>query len=205
LLILLGIVFTRSRAGIALAMFGLFLAMFAFARRLGGDNIYGSMGSIVAILLVLAAEVGLLPVLDRFANDPTQDLRWTIFATALDGIGHFFPFGSGAGTFILVYPRFQPIELGHVIVNHVHNDYLEALFEQGLLAVVLILLGVTLYVRQWKTVWTGNTWGLFRFIQVGAGIGILMMLLHSLIDFNLHIPVNAIFLAFFCWGFFQGI
>jgi len=37
-LLLLGLVFTRSRAGLALAMLGLFLSLLAFAKRLGGKQ-----------------------------------------------------------------------------------------------------------------------------------------------------------------------
>lgn len=202
-LILLGIVFTRSRAGIALAMFGLMLSMFAFAWRLGGSNVYGAVGSVAAVLLVLAAEIGLLPVLDRFSADPMQDARWTIFASTIEGIEHFFPLGSGAGTFAYVYPAFQPIELGRFFINNAHNDFLEIIFEQGMLAVVIIFFALVLYAGRWRKVWIKDTWGAFRFIQVGSGIGVLMLLLHSLGDFNLQIPANAIFFAFFVGVFFK--
>jgi hypothetical protein len=53
-----------------------------------------------------------------------------------------------------------------------------------------------IYLRQWSQVWTRGAWGTFRFIQVGAGIGILLMLLHGLTDFNQRIPANMIYLAF---------
>ena len=194
-LLVLGLIFTRSRAGVALAMVGLFLSMLAFSTRLGGSNVYGTLGTVFTVVLVLAAEIGLAPVLDRFAQDPLQDSRWTIFATSLDGIGHFSPVGSGAGTFPFVYPLFQPIELGQNFINHAHNDYLEALFEQGIFSLLIMLLGLAVFLRRWPRLMIKGRWGSFRFIQVGAGIGIVLMLLHSLVDFNLHIPANAIFFS----------
>jgi len=148
------------------------------------------------VVLVLAAEVGLAPVLDRFAKDPLADARWSIFGSSMDGIGSFFPLGAGAGTYPHLYPAFQPVELGRHFVNHAHNDFIEALFEAGLPVLLLMAFGVFLYFRQWLRVWVGGKWGEFRFIQVGAGIGLLLILLHSLVDFNMQIPANALFAAF---------
>jgi len=196
LLLLLGLVFTRSRAGVALAMVGLFLSLLLFARRLGGTNVYGTLGSVAAVAVILAAEIGLAPVLNRFASDPLQDARWTIFSGALEGIGRFFPLGSGAGTFDQVYPRFQATELGGYFVNNAHNDYLEALFEGGIFSLLLLLAGLWVLLRQWPRLMHQGRWGSFRFIQAGAGIGVLLMLMHSLVDFNLHIPANAVIFAF---------
>ncbi len=195
-LLLLALVFTRSRAGVALAMLGLFMTLLAFARRLGGGNVYGTLGTVMAVALVLAAEVGLTPVLDRFSQDPLADARWSIFATSIDGIGGFFPVGSGAGSYPYLYPLFQPVELGRSFVNHAHNDFIEAVFEGGLPALLLIVFGLALYFRQWPRVWSSGRWGEFRFVQVGAGIGLTLMLLHSLVDFNMQIPANAVFAAF---------
>lgn len=202
ILLILALIFTRSRAGVALTMLGLFLALFAFARRLGGSNVYGSLGTVIAIIMVLAMEVGLSPVLDRFSADPMQDMRWTIFSTSMEGVGNHFPLGSGPGTYPQVYPPYQPQDVG-AFINNAHNDYLEWLFEGGVIAAVLVLVFFYFYARQWKTLWIGEKWRTFRFIQVGAGIGVLLMLLHTFIDFNLHKPANAVFFAFFLAVFFK--
>ncbi|MCG6867602.1 MAG: O-antigen ligase family protein [Gammaproteobacteria bacterium] len=198
LLFLLTIVFTRSRSGIVLSMLGIFISIFAFSRRLGGDNIYGTAGTVVAASIGLAAIIGLAPVLDRFsAIDTVENARIRIFASSIDGIGEFFPVGSGPGNYPETYPRFEPPALaGGKLVNHAHNDYLEWLFEGGLLAGAIIAVFIVIYLRQWSQVWTRGAWGTFRFIQVGAGIGILLMLLHGLTDFNQRIPANMIYLAF---------
>jgi O-antigen ligase len=196
LAILLGLIFTRSRAGIGLAMLGILLCLLAFSRRLGGRNVYGLMGSFTALGLGLAAFVGLVPVLTRFTYvDPVADGRWAIFSSTLQGIGEFFPLGSGAGTFGEVFSRFHPAELAGVWIHRAHNDYLEWLFANGLLAAPLIGMGVVLYLRQWPRVWHQGVWSTFRFVQAGAGIALALMALHCLVDFNLHIPANAVFTA----------
>lgn len=201
-LLILALIFTRSRTGVGLAMLGLLLALFAFARRLGGSNVYGTMGTVVALIAVLALEIGLAPVLDRFSQDPLQDLRWQFASTMAEGIGAFFPVGSGQGTFPSVYPVYQPVDIA-VFVNRAHNDYLEWIFDGGLLGLALIATGLLLYLRQWPRLWISEKWQTFRFIQAGAGIGLFLMLLHTLVDFNLHIPANALFFAFLAAVFFR--
>jgi hypothetical protein len=44
--------------------------------------------------------------------------------------------------------------------------------------------------------WTRKEWNALRFMQAGAGIALLLMMLHGLTDYNLHIPANAIYFAF---------
>jgi len=201
--ILLGLIFTRSRMSIVLAMLGLLLCMFAFSRRVGRDNAYGMIGTLTTVAVVLAVVVGLAPVWNRFAlQDPAADLRWDIFATTLQAIGQFLPLGSGSGTFADIYPRFQtPEVIGYI--NRAHNDYLEWIMEGGLVSAALILGFGWFYLRRWTEVWYRGTWSTFRFIQVGAGISILLLALHGLVDFNFHIPANAVFFAFLAGVFFH--
>lgn len=203
LLLLLGVIFTRSRAGIALAMLGVLVATVAFARRIGGSNVYGATGTVVALALGVGIAIGLVPVLDRFSVEGAiADARWPIFSATLAGIGTFLPLGSGPGNYPEVFPAFQPGELGRWFINRAHNDYLEWLFEGGLLAGALIVLFAVLYLRQWARVWPGEAWSRSRFVQVGAGIGLLLLALHSLVDYNLHIAANVVYFAFLAGLFF---
>lgn len=202
LVILLGLVFTHSRSGVALAMLAVVLCTIAFARRLGGSNVFGLLGSIYAAGIGLAMVIGLAPVLQRFTADPLSNLRWEIYGRTLQGIGLYFPLGSGPGTYGSLFPHVQGDEINGFVQN-AHNDYLEWLFEGGIPAAVLLVFLLVLYLRRWPAVWVRGSWTTFRFMQVGAGIGMLLMLLHSLTDFNLHIPANAVFFAFLTAVFFH--
>ncbi len=201
ILILLGLVFTQSKSGVALAMLGVFLSAIAYARRLGGTNVFGVIGSFFAVVVAIAIEIGLAPLLQRFSVDHLEDLRFIIFSNTIKGIGTFFPVGSGPGTYPFIYPRFQSIE-ETAFINHAHNDYLEWLMEGGLVAGLIILVCFWFYFRQWPKVWIKGYWSTLQFMKVGAGIGILLMMLHGLTDFNLHIPANAIYFAFLAAVFF---
>ncbi|WP_295392323.1 O-antigen ligase [uncultured Thiodictyon sp.] len=204
LAILLGLIFTRSRTGVGLAMLGIVLCVLLFAYRLGGRNAYGVIGTITASGVGLASLIGLMPVWSRFAStDPFEDARWGIFNATVQVIGEFFPLGSGAGTFLDVMQRFHPAMFPGVVINRAHNDYLEWLLEFGLVAGVLIAVWLLLYLRQWGRVWTRGDWATFRFAQAGAGIALLLMMLHTLVEFNLRTPANAVFTAFLAGVFFH--
>jgi len=205
-LLLVAVIFTRSRAGIIFTMLGILLSVGLFSRRIGGDNAFGPTGSLVAIGIGLAVVIGLVPVLDRFSvENVVDDARWQLFGTTLTGIGTFFPVGSGPGTFQEVYPAFQPLELGRWFINRAHNDYLEWVFEAGAAAVLLIGWLLALYVMQWWRVWSVGEWSRSRFIQVGAGVGIFLILLHELVDYNLHTPANLIFFTVLVGMFFADL
>lgn len=201
--ILLGLVFTRSRTGLALGMLSILLSALLFSRRMGGDRAAGMVSILSVIGLALAVEIGLAPVLQRFTDQSIgDDGRWAIFSGTLDGIGAFFPIGSGIGTFPDVYRRFQPGDIS-MFVNHAHNDYLEWIFEAGLIAAVLILVFLVCYIRRWPQVLKEGRWSHFHFIQLAAGMSVLLLGLHGFVDFNLHIPANAIYFAFLAGVFFH--
>jgi O-antigen ligase len=203
-LLLVAVAFTRSRTGIALAILGILLSVALYSRRIGGDNAFGPIGSLVAIALGLTLAIGLVPILDRFsAENVVDNERWTIFSSTLTGIGTFFPLGAGPGTFQEVYPSFQPLEIGHWFINRAHNDYLEWVFEGGVLAVAVIAALLALYALQWGRVWSSGEWSRLRFVQAGAGLGMLLILLHELVDYNLHIPANQVFFAVLAGIFFS--
>lgn len=101
--------------------------------------------------------------------------------------------GSGIGNFIYVFSQFRPTGIPQIwTVDYAHNDYLHMAAELGLPVLILISWIIV------ASVWSGlrefsNSQGSFkRSILLGASIGVMSMALHSFVDFNLHIPANAI-------------
>ena len=171
---------------------------------MGGRNAYGLIGTFTAVGIALAGLIGLVPVWSRFAyTDPFEDGRWKVFDPTVRAIGEFFPLGSGAGTYLDVLRRFHPADLPGVTINRAHNDYLEWFLEFGLVAGVLIAVWLLLYLRQWARVWKRGEWQPFRFAQAGAGIALLLMMLHTSTDYNLRTPANAVVTALLAALFFH--
>jgi len=195
LLLLMAAIFTKSRSGVALVLLGVFLSTIAFSGHIGGKQTAGFSVVMTGLFLGIGTSIGLIPVLNRFiAADPLKDARKEIFETTFVGIQQFWPFGSGSGTFPQIYRSFQSVDRTG-FVNHVHNDYLELLFEVGIFAVIGFAVYVALYIYQlWKL--RLRRWSKEKFIQVAAGVGIFLVLLHSLTDFNLHVVANLIFFSF---------
>jgi O-antigen ligase len=202
--IVLGLIFSRSRTGIGLAMLGILLSALAFGNHLGGKRSSRVITIFTVIGTALALEIGLAPVLARFASQGVTDpYRWSIYTGTLQGIREFFPLGSGIGTYPSVFRRFQPGDVPE-FVNHAHNDYLEWLFEGGLPAALLMFAFLALYFLRWRQIWPREEqWSTYAFMRISAGLGLLLIGLHGLIDFNLHIPANAVYFAFLAGVFFH--
>jgi O-antigen ligase len=102
--------------------------------------------------------------------------------------------GVGLGDFETAYPRYQsfPSELW---TDHAHNDYAEAVAETGLVGALLILLALALFLRLAFRDWGRPFRSQASWIRLGAAIGCCGMLVHSFLDFNLHIPANAAWFA----------
>jgi hypothetical protein len=103
----------------------------------------------------------------------------------------YLPFGSGLGT----YPdAHQPFQFDYPTwVNFAHNDYAQAFVESDLLAIAMIGLAFVAYVMQWQRLLTHRFAHPIHLFQACAGISVFALLLHSLVDFNLRIPANALF------------
>lgn len=204
MLLIVAAVFTRSRTGIFLVMLGILLSTIIFARRIGGSNVLGPAGTIISLAVAAAIAIGLTPVLDRFSlGNMEEDARFTLFELGFQGAGQFFPIGSGPGTFPDVFPYLQPVDLGRYFINRAHNDYLEWFFDAGLLGLAIVLLILVLYLRQWLRLARASSWSRGRFLQVGAGLGMLMVGLHEFVDYNLYTPANQVAFAVLAGIFFM--
>jgi O-antigen ligase len=102
--------------------------------------------------------------------------------------------GVGLGDFGTAYPRYQSFP-SEMWIDHAHNDYAEAVAETGLVGALLILLALGLFLRLAFRDWGHPFRSQASWIRWGAAIGCCGMLVHSFLDFNLHIPANAAWFA----------
>jgi len=196
--------FTRSRAGIGCGLAAFAAASFGLVWAGGPLAIRAALGVVAALALLLAAYVGLTPVLERFAPDDltvSYEGRLRLAAAAVRGGLDFLPIGSGLGTFADAYPRYQSVALAF-FVDHAHNDYAEAFLEMGVASLAVATLFAIACLGRWSVVAARRHSRGLGFLQVSAGLGMLAMAIHGAFDFNFHIPANAIYFAFLAGVFF---
>lgn len=105
--------------------------------------------------------------------------------------------GTGAGSFKYAYPSYKSEDVTSTrLYDYAHNDYLEFLAEFGIIAYLALVAAVltSLY-------WAIQAMRLRRnSLQQGLGfsacMGIVAILIHSSVDFNLQIPANAFMFVF---------
>src|SRR5579863_579971 len=105
--------------------------------------------------------------------------------------------GWGIGTFPVVYPQFRSFYT-NFFVNEAHNDYLQLLSEMGLLGFATMLWFFAVLFRRVRSKiskWPTDVSGA---VTLACTLGIVGILVHSLIDFNLQIPANAALFYVFC-------
>jgi O-antigen ligase len=152
-------------------------------------------GAVLLVALLLVSWLGVGQILQRLSSVQLLEVSsgkrasmrrdtWRIF------LDHPFV-GTGLGTLQLVYPPYESLYDGK-IVNHTHNDYLEVLAETGLLGGICCawFLGVLLVqslerLRQFNNSFSGA-------LQLSGFLACSGFLVHSFVDFNLHIPANAL-------------
>lgn len=137
--------------------------------------------------------------------DPTN-MRLLMWKAALDA-HHLSPWtGVGAGTY-LFYGRYFRHEGVQADAQHVHNDYLELLSEYGIIGCAVMAIFLLVHATSGFAAIGGiirsrlKPFGLTRSNELAVVLGVLSafaaLTFHSVIDFNLHIPANALLAALF--------
>jgi len=80
-------------------------------------------------------------------------------------------------------------------IDYAHNDYLQAFMELGLAAPVIVLLAFAAWLRRLVELLRSRDARSFTLLRLGAGLGMAPIMLHSMFDFALHMPANAMWFA----------
>jgi O-antigen ligase len=165
--------YQKRNPRVALATFALFSAVLGFLLFLGKGKVLGRLG------------------------DLGPDIRFKVTSDCLKIFAHKPLLGWGVGTFPTIYPSFRSFYT-NLFVNQAHNDYAQLLVETGLLGFGLMMWFVfRLYrhgfptSRRWEFKWDAA-------VSLAALLGCTGLLLHSLVDFNLHVPANAAMFYVLC-------
>ncbi len=189
----------------ALSVIVLSRAGSAIFRRVGGTT-FAVAGLVVLIVFFLAQQS--LFVTERARGSITDEgynRRPDMWRAAIQQWQLQPVIGTGSGTY-LYYGREFRAEVTNKDPVYAHNDYLQLLAEYGVVGVAffLIFFGTHLY-NGWRNFLrlgpkrVAVSTRLFSnalALQIGALAAIAAYVVHSIVDFNLHIPANALLLAF---------
>ena len=112
---------------------------------------------------------------------------------------HFY-WGVGPGHFDYRFREYRP-EAFQQRPDHAHNDYVELLADWGVAGGVIIFAGIGIFIVGLVKTWPhvrraendfGHGMSSRYAFYLGAVSGLFALLVHSLVDFNLHIPANAL-------------
>jgi len=106
-------------------------------------------------------------------------------------IAHDNPlFGTGPGTFVFIHPRYQDSTFAFKAVL-THDDYLNCLDDYGIIGFGLAMFFVAaVTLKFFRPLEIDSRWQDRVLVATGFAAWI-ALLFHSLVDFNLHIPANA--------------
>ncbi|MGB9893393.1 MAG: O-antigen ligase family protein, partial [Candidatus Saccharicenans sp.] len=191
----IGLFYARCRSGIIIFIITFFLALILLSlTSISGRRATEKRLVKIVILIVLLAVIliGVEPILERFAYGGFLDKNRLLFYSYTIHLIRDYPlFGCGLGTYAQAINFYLQKDF-YVIVSHAHNDYLEMLAESGLIAgISIILAGFLAFALAIKR-WLKCQDPLAKGIGLGASLGILALLFHSLTDFSLRMPGNAL-------------
>ncbi|MFC5385301.1 O-antigen ligase family protein [Aquamicrobium segne] len=180
-----------SRAGILL---GLGVVAISIGSLLWRGRI-GTLAMVILLILLIVYGYGALVQIGSQQLD--ADFGRREFAlTTWQAIQDNWLWGTGFGTFDLVYPTYEKPQMIYAsYVNHAHNDFLELLLEGGVAtAMIFAIYAIMLIVRAARVY--------NRPLQRLVLLSILVILLHSLVDYPLRTMAIAMTFAFFNVLFF---
>ena len=191
------LILSGSRGGIVSFAFQLVvLALMARSRKRGTEPPRLAALALVGLAAIaLIGWLGASKAIERFSTLHTGDVSLARRATMVRGAAHVFfnhPIaGCGLGSLVAVYPRYETSYDG-LVVDHVHNDYMELLAEMGLLGALCGGGFLWILFRDARKCFAAEQGHFSRAIHAAAITALCGLLLHSLVDFNLHIPSNAL-------------
>src|SRR6267143_37608 len=196
-LLFVALVLSRSRMGIISILVSL-VAILALA---GTASMPARTRVAVAILFFLGVLglilwIGIDPVMSRFEtlgqeyNSSGQN-RISIWRDTLGLIRHHPLLGTGLGSFSVAYPSVQTAFLA-LLVEHAHCDYLEVATELGLPGAILVFGSIFWVIARAARQYRKAEERFDKAVSLGCIGSIAAILVHSLADFNLYIPANAL-------------
>jgi tetratricopeptide (TPR) repeat protein len=196
-IMLVGLLSTLSRGGAIGLFVGSIGCLGLLFYRFGRSSPWAGTALIAAFVASLIFWQGAERIGSRWeslrTNQASPQARVDIWRRTLPLVVQYPILGSGMGTFPLLEPMCtQPADQIDAPAGFARNDFLQLCIEGGILQLLaaLAILGIVFRRTLQTFYWRGNT-GLGR-LALGALIGFSAIVVHSFVDYGLHIPAVAV-------------
>ena len=129
--------------------------------------------------------------IDRLlASGQSGEDRFAMWPTIAQSAWHYFPIGSGTGSFVEINQIDEPLRLLTLeYTNHAHNDFLELYLTSGLMGLALLGIAIIAWFRASVAVWKSPKLQTrsHSFARLGSVI-ILIMAISSIGDYPVRLP-----------------
>lgn len=201
LVMLVGLLFSRSRGAILAAILSLLVIALLAQLRVRRKTWLLGLFAFLAVFVGYGLWIGLDPVLTRFEQlgllrneEFGAATRLSFSRDALGIVRDYHWTGTGLGTFITAFRHYQT---GWVtfMVDHAHNDFIEFASETGLVGAALLFLPIVYLLVKMAIAFLYDSRRYRPSVLLGCVGSILAILIHSATDFNLQVPANALIVA----------
>lgn len=188
------LILTASRGGIV--SFICEIALIALIARTHKSRFQAATASgLLIIAIAVAGWLGSGKVVERFKSPNLHEISANRRVTMIEGAWHIFLrhplIGTGLGTLVAVYPKYETLYDGRV-VDHVHDDYAELLAESGICGAICGLAFVLIFFYLARLRLAEEQSSFSRGLHAAAVVGCFGLLVHGFVDFNFHIPANGL-------------
>lgn len=191
-----GLVLTRSRMGNSAFFASLLIVggiwLLAVRKRSFGAALIMLVSILIVDIYILGHLFGLEEVVERLKEtSAATENRDEVNRDMLEYLKAYPIMGSGGGTFYSNYSSFRGADTAGTNFMFAHNDYLQMAVETGVPGFMMI--GAMVLLSLWmalRAIFKRRN-PLLRGLGFGALMGLVAILIHSTVDFNLQIPANA--------------
>jgi O-antigen ligase len=198
MVLVVGVAINGSLAGVGLAVpvVGASILMLLSRRR----RLPGWLAGLLALLALACVYLPFsAPLGNNLTTTEAQESpysRYTSFTKSIEAAKDYLPFGSGIGTFVDIYPRYEDVDaIERTYVNHVHNDYIELALETGIPGLLVLLFFLFWWVGRVFAVWRAEKPDYFARAATIASAAILA---HSVVDYPLRTAAISALFAVCC-------
>ncbi len=188
IILILSLILTAARGGITSFLVAISFMPVLLLRSRTGKRAFLALSIILLLGFFYAMWIGLEPVFAKFSRVESELYtihgRLPLWRSTLELSKDHLWTGTGLGTYVHAFRQYKPIGLFlGGLIEHAHNDYLELLSETGIIGLFLFIWLILSFMKSLK---------MESPTSIACLVSVIAILLHSLTDFSLQIPANAL-------------